>query len=98
MSFRMLYHNIKIILLTVFFGMQVISVSHAIDSHEHPHQDCIVCDAGVLSVEPVNITPKPYEVPFPFLTEKVPYVSTYQSAATKSYITRGPPPRAPPLT
>lgn len=94
----MLYHNINILLVVAFLSMQAMTLAHAMDHGEHPHQDCVVCEAGTLPAEIVAITPPPISAVPCLETEPVLYDTFYVSAATMPHQRRRPPPRAPPLT
>lgn len=97
-SLCMLYHNIRILLVVAFLSMQAMTLAHAMDHGEHPHQDCVICEVGTLPAETAVITPPPIsDVPC-LVTEPVLYDAYYISAAIKPQQRRRPPPRAPPLT
>ena len=93
----MLYHNIKIILAIVFIGLQTISLTHNYEHAEEPHQDCIICDFGVMSTDGDDIMPPVIVEATSIVSEPIVYTIVYVSADTLQNPSRGPPPQGPPI-
>ena len=93
-----LIKTFMVLMAALFFTVQGVSQAHAAsyadDDHTH---DGIACDVMLMVAEKDVLTP-PAIVPSPFSRpERADYVVAPSTAAIRSFDSRAPPPRGPPL-
>ena len=93
------YRSFAVIITALFLLLQGVSLSHAASYGSEPHEhDGVVCVVSVHNEAQV-IVPPPAELPeVPALQSRVetPYEVYFDSAPTRLYRGRDPPPRGPP--
>lgn len=99
MTLSRTYRSFAVIITALFLLLQGVSLSHAASYGSEPHEhDGVICVVS-LQDEAQAIVPPPVEMPeAPALQSRIdaPYEVYFDSAPTRHYRGREPPPRGPP--